>query len=222
MTSPAPSPDGSRSGESGLFRVAADLIDSRGTVGSVGLRTSPDGSTRTPKCASCLYHRVYSRTTEPVNARQLVGTTGALLERNLISPVYRSDFNRDEQDVAVYLDAEEAFVWWHRNVARAQYGIQGWKRGKVYPDFIFAVQSDGVGNRITVLDTKGDQLDNLDTGYKREMLSFLSDHFSWDDGIPARELELVRSNGETVQCTLILVSEWQARLPTYLGSVRTE
>ena len=160
-------------------------------------------------------------TTEPVNARQLVGRTGAALERSLFSPVYSNELNRDERDVAVYLDGEETLVWWHRNVARTQYGIQGWKRGKVYPDFIFAVRSDGAGNRITVLETKGDQLDNLDTAYKREMLSFLSDRFSWDDGVPAGKLELVKNDGDTVQCTLILMSEWQAKLPAFIGSAHT-
>ena len=160
-------------------------------------------------------------TTEPVDARQLSGRTGAALERSLFSPVYFNEFNSDERDVAIYLDGEETLVWWHRNVARAQYGIQGWKRGKVYPDFIFAVRSDGAGNRITVLETKGDQLDNLDTAYKREMLSFLSNRFSWDDGVPAGELELVRNDGDSVQCTLILMSEWQSKLPTYIGNARS-
>lgn len=136
--------------------------------------------------------------------------------------MYSNELNRYERDVVVYLDGEETLVWWHRNVARAQYRIQGWKRGKVYPDFIFAARSDGSGNRITILETKGDQLDNLDTVYKREMLSSLSDSFLWDDGIPAGELKLVRNKGDTVQCTLILMSEWWSKLPTYIGSVRAE
>ena len=65
----------------------------------------------------------------------------------------------------------------HRNVARTQYGIQGWKKAKIYPDFIFAVHHEGKAKCISVLETKGDQLDNLDTAYKREILSFLSNHF---------------------------------------------
>ena len=153
-------------------------------------------------------------TTEPINAPQLVGRTGAALMKSLFSPVYSNELNSDEREVAVYLDGEEALTWWHRNVARTQYGIQGWKRGKIYPDFIFAVQMDGVANRITVLETKGDQLDNLDTAYKRDVMSFLSDNFSLDDCIPSGELELVKNNGETVQCALILISEWKSKLPT--------
>lgn len=154
-------------------------------------------------------------TTEPENARQLLNRAGGPLEKSLFAPVYENELNGDEQDVAVYLDGERTLTWWHRNVARAQYGIQGWKKAKIYPDFIFAVQREGEAKRITVLETKGDQLDNLDTAYKREVLAFLSEHFQWDKATPVGELELV-NNGETVEGALILMSEWKAKLPAHL------
>lgn len=154
-------------------------------------------------------------TTEPENARQLLNRAGGPLEKSLFAPVYENELNSDERDVAVYLDGEKTLAWWHRNVARTQYGIQGWKKAKIYPDFIFAVQRQGEAKRITVLETKGDQLDNLDTAYKREALAFLSEHFQWDEATPVGELELV-NNGETVEGTLILMSEWRAKLPAYL------
>lgn len=154
-------------------------------------------------------------TTEPENARQLLNRAGGPLEKSLFAPVYENELNSDERDVAVYLDGEKTLAWWHRNVARTQYGIQGWKKAKIYPDFIFAVQRQGEAKRITVLETKGDQLDNLDTAYKREALAFLSEHFQWDEATPVGELELV-NNGETVEGTLILMSEWRAQLPAYL------
>lgn len=154
-------------------------------------------------------------TTEPENGRQLLNRAGGPLEKSLFAPVYEAELNGDERDVAVYLDGEKTLAWWHRNVARTQYGIQGWRKAKIYPDFIFAVQRDGDEKRITVLETKGDQLDNLDTAYKRDALTFLSDHFQWDEATPVGELELV-NNGETVEGTLILMSEWKAKLPAYL------
>jgi type III restriction enzyme len=157
-------------------------------------------------------------TTEPDTARQLVGKSGGPLERSLFAPVYESDLNGEESDIAVYLDGEKALVWWHRNVARAQYGLQGWRRSKIYPDFIFAVQGHGKSQRIMVLETKGDQLDNLDTSYKREVLKFLSSNFAWDSTVPAGTLELIKANGETVECTLILMSEWKTSLPGHLTS----
>lgn len=155
-------------------------------------------------------------TTQPPDARQLVSGTGGPLQRSLFAPVYESEMNRDEREVAVYLDGETTLTWWHRNVARSHYGIQGWRKGRIYPDFIFAVRSDGVAERIAVLETKGDHLDNLDTEYKREVLSFLSSSFAWDDYTPAGELELVMEKGVTVQCALILMSEWKTKLPDLL------
>jgi len=101
-------------------------------------------------------------------------------------------------------------------VARAQYGLQGWRKAKIYLDFIFAVRKDGEEQRIVLLKTKGDQLDNLDTAYKRDVLSFLFDNFAWDKFSPAGELGLIKDTGETVQGTLILMSEWRAKLPGYL------
>lgn len=155
--------------------------------------------------------------TEPDRPRQLVNKAGGPLERSLFTPIYEADFNNDERNVAVYLDGEETLTWWFRNVARSQYSIQGWKKGKIYPDFIFAVRADGKTNRIVVLETKGDQLENnLDTEYKRKILSFLSDNFAWDDCTSAGELKLVKNNGEIVQCTLLLMSEWPTELPEYL------
>ena len=154
-------------------------------------------------------------TTEPENARQVANKAGGLLEKSLFSPIYENELNNDEREVAVYLDGEKALTWWHRNVARSQYGIQGWKKSKIYPDFIFAVRREGKNKTITLLETKGDQLDNLDTEYKRNALDFLTGHFQWDAVTPAGELPLVNS-GETVVGTLILMSEWEAKMPVFL------
>jgi type III restriction enzyme len=154
-------------------------------------------------------------TSEPEDARKLRNRADEPLEKSLFSPIYENELNGDERDVAVYLDSNAALTWWHRNVARTQYGLQGWRRAKIYPDFIFAAHRDGESKRITILETKGDQLDNLDTAYKRDALSFLSDHFQWDDVTPVGELELVKT-GETVRATLILMSKWKAELPAYL------
>ena len=101
-------------------------------------------------------------------------------------------------------------------MASRQYGIPGWRRGRVYPDFIFASQQSGKGSRIVVLETKGDQLDNLDTAYKRELLNVLSGNFAWDTTTAAGTLAMTTTNGETVECALVLLSEWPSKLPTYL------
>jgi type III restriction enzyme len=154
---------------------------------------------------------------EPERPQHLLNKDGAALERSLFMPVFANELNNDEQDVAVYLDGDKALKWWHRNVARTQYGLQGWKRAKVYPDFVFAAnRGSGGGARITVLETKGDQLDNLDTAYKRDLMKLLSENFAWDATVPAGQLQLVQADGTTVECSLILMSEWREKLPQKL------
>ncbi|WP_340693305.1 DEAD/DEAH box helicase family protein [Hyphomonas sp.] len=156
-------------------------------------------------------------TNEPLNGRQLVRDDGSPIQLSLFAPVYEYELNKDERDVAIYLDKDEALNWWHRNVARTQYGLPGWKRGRVYPDFVFAaIRKDGT-KRLTVLETKGDQLDNLDTAYKRALLELLSDNFEWDTTTPAGALEVITAQGETVECKLILMSEWKTALPKHLS-----
>lgn len=152
---------------------------------------------------------------EPPDSHQVLTKSGRPLQRSLFEPVYESEFNRDERDVAVYLDGESAITWWHRNVARKQYAIQGWKRHKIYPDFIFAVRGDGEPGRIVALETKGEHLDNSDTAYKRDVLAFLTSSFTWDDYTPAGELELVADSGESVHCALVLLTEWKTKLPEF-------
>ncbi|MEM0987327.1 MAG: DEAD/DEAH box helicase family protein [Pseudomonadota bacterium] len=155
-------------------------------------------------------------TAEPENAPQVLRNDGTALEKSLFAPVYQAELNGDERDVAVYLDAEGALTWWHRNVAKAQYGLQGWKRNRIFPDFVFAVSDGGGGRRITILETKGDQLDNADTAYKRDVLSVLSENFEWDNTASSGELELVADTGDVVVCDLILMSDWKALLPKHL------
>lgn len=78
------------------------------------------------------------------------------------------------------------------------------------------MRRDGKPERITVLETKGDHLDNVDTDYKRELLSFLSSG-RWQksmeirDGLPLSEGDLPAFHHE-----LVLMRDWKARLPRLL------
>src|SRR5690606_24733588 len=93
-----------------------------------------------------------------------VSAAPQLLTRDDAKPVEKSLFepalaaltdNALERDVACYIDSQAAAIWWHRNVARTQYGLQGWKRHKVYPDFVFARSANGDRSKIVILETKG-------------------------------------------------------------------
>lgn len=92
-------------------------------------------------------------------------------EKSLLEPALRSaDMNDLVAAFAGYLDQKQALHWWHRNVPKTQYGLQGWKRHKVYPDFVFALLSTDSPQRMVLLETKGLQLaGNADTAYKQAL-----------------------------------------------------
>ena len=157
------------------------------------------------------------RIAAPEDSQPMAGKSGGPLRKSLFHPIFDNDMNREEREVAVFLDRAKTLAWWHRNVARKQYGIQGWNRNRIYPDFILATGRAGRTERILILETKGDFLDNLDTDYKREVLSFLTEHFRWEDTLPAGRVEIVGNTGETVQAELVLMSEWKTRLPAFFA-----
>jgi len=120
-----------------------------------------------------------AETFEPEGADQHNDRDGEPLMKSLFSPIYKGDFSsQDERDIAVYLDGERALRWWHRNVARSHYSLQGWRREKVYPDFIFAMSHGITDNRVVVLEMKGKHLaGNDDTEYKKAVLRLMSEAF---------------------------------------------
>lgn len=148
------------------------------------------------------------------NSEKLTRSNGDVVEKSLFAPAYKLEFNNDEQDFACYLDEHKALVWWHRNVAKSgQYFVQGWRKNKVYPDFIFAVND----KRVVVIETKGDQLEgNLDTTYKKKLLQTINDNFKVEKVKKAGELELVFDDSTTVSCDMLLMSEWKTKVHNYL------
>lgn len=151
-------------------------------------------------------------TYEPEGAPQLTGRTGGPLEKSLFSPIYRGDFSsQPEREVAVYLDEQHALQWWHRNVARSDYSLQGWRREKVYPDLIFAVQRDATGKRVVALEMKGEHLSGNDkTEYIRTLLRLLSNHYAFER---VGGLELVEADDVRMQADLVLMDDWRTRIP---------
>ena len=101
---------------------------------------------------------------------------GGPLQKSLYEKVYAKEFNGLEKNFALYLDGYGAVAWWHRFAARQDYGLQGWKRHRVYPDFVVCVERRGKGNarRVLALETKGLQLaGNADTQYKEKLFETL-------------------------------------------------
>ncbi len=149
-------------------------------------------------------------------AAQLMKASGGALERSLFLPIYAADLNKDERHVAVYLDEVAAIRWWHRNgTDRNSYGLRGWRRGNVYPDFVFAALKDGTGQRVVAVESKGDQLaGNLDTEYKRQLLETLSAAYGRS---PASATDKVFGRAEIdFEAAVVLFSEMDAKLPVLI------
>jgi type III restriction enzyme len=143
----------------------------------------------------------------------MVRDDARLVEKSLFEPALAAltDSNL-ERDVACYLDSQAALQWWHRNVAKAQYGLQGWKRNKVYPDFVFAKVSGLGQNTVVVLETKGLHLaGSEDTQYKQELLQRLTQAYAAQSLSSAGEVELV-GDGQALVCDLVFDTAWQGSL----------
>ena len=136
-----------------------------------------------------------------------------LVEKSLFEPALSALTDSGlERDVACYLDGQAALQWWHRNVARAQYGLQGWKRHKVYPDFVFARVAGEGSSKIVILETKGLHLaGSNDTNYKQALLNRLSAAYADQSLARGGELELV-GDGQSLVCDLIFDGDWQGTL----------
>ncbi|OIQ76325.1 type III restriction enzyme, res subunit [mine drainage metagenome] len=135
------------------------------------------------------------------------------IEKSLFEPAWTALADSTlERDVACYLDSQAALQWWHRNVAKAQYGLQGWKRNKVYPDFVFARLSGEGSNTVVVLETKGLHLaGSEDTQYKQALLQRLTQACAQQGVSSAGEVELI-GDGQALVCDLVFDTAWQGSL----------
>ena len=107
---------------------------------------------------------------------------GSAVQLSLFEPVFEQHFDNEfEKKFAYYLDERRALQWWHRIAARqrGEYYVQGWKQGRIYPDFVaMAREIEGV-TRVLIFETKGEHFGgNPDTEYKKKILKTLEDTFN--------------------------------------------
>ena len=103
------------------------------------------------------------------------------IQLSLFEPVFVSQFNKLENRFARYLDEQKALKWWHRVAARqkGEYYLQGWKQGRIYPDFVALAGRGDDEKRVLIFDTKGEYLSgNRDTEYKKKVLETLEGAFN--------------------------------------------
>lgn len=142
--------------------------------------------------------------------RTLTRDDGVAAEKSLFVPATEDGMNGLERNVACYVDGKAATHWWFRNVARSQYGLQGWRKHKVYPDLVVAIQQQSGGERVLVLETKGQHLKgNDDSGYKRDLLDLLTGAYN---GQVVGTMQLDLGDKRDVHCELVLENDWKIRM----------
>lgn len=100
------------------------------------------------------------------------------VQLTLFERVFEREFDSElEKRFACYLDEQSAVQWWHRVAVRQQgeYYLQGWKQGRIYPDFVAMANEEC----LLIFETKGEHLSgNPDTEYKRKVLKALEGAFN--------------------------------------------
>jgi len=187
--------------ESALDAMAEAIFRNEITAGRVQFNLHTDGRNyQVPETFDAML-------TKPL--RGLLRDDGVQAEKSLFVPATEDGLNGLERNVACYVDGKAATHWWFRNVARSQYGLQGWRKHKVYPDLVVAVHQEGANERVLVLETKGQHLDNPDSRYKRDLLDLLSGNYS---GHVVGDMALDLGEDRALHCELVLENDWQVRL----------
>lgn len=131
----------------------------------------------------------------------------------LFTPIFKHELNGEEQGLARKLDESAMIHCWHRNgTVSRDYALRGCRRGKVYPDFVFAAIKDKGGQRLVALERNGDQLDKPETAYKADLLAKLSDAYAKHASATRDDLGL-ESQAPDYQATVVLFSDMDAHLP---------
>jgi len=161
-------------------------------------------------------YRLPSRINIKNDSKRLVRSDNSQLERNLFEEVPEEGMNQLEKTVAICLDEQEKLLWWYRNLSRQNYFVQGWKKNRIYPDFIFTQATDDDPNdydKIFVIETKGLHLMNEDTAYKASVFDFCSNLGQQRDW---RELNLEFGQKE-IEFQVISEAEWKNKLNQILS-----
>lgn len=137
------------------------------------------------------------------------GDDGDRLGRTLFDyAIKRGELNGFERNVAVYLDGSNAIAWWWRLASRGAWGLQGWRRHKVYPDFMVRLSGDGM--RLSVVETKGMQLYKPDTAFKRDLMAALEGAYAKPS---PGEVALFDESPDAIRFQMLMEQDdWAAKL----------
>ncbi|MBU1110945.1 hypothetical protein KKB83_04995 [Patescibacteria group bacterium] len=149
------------------------------------------------------------------SSRPLITRDGLPLQESLFDYVPSEELNTTEKEVAWYLEGHEKMFFWYRNIERQDYAIQGWRKYKIYPDFIFTTiekKETGEYDKVFVVETKGIHLKNEDTSYKQEVFAICNE---MAESKNLRDLADMWKNKE-IRFEVVFDEEWERRLNSLL------
>jgi len=165
-------------------------------------------------------NRLPSRLEKKPGEKKATRVDGSQFELDLFAHVPADELGKTlEPEVATWLDEQEKLLlFWYRNRAKRDYAVQGWKRGRIFADFIFAAKAEGSEaefDRVFVVETKGLHLrGNADTHYKRSVFSLCTERAQrkeWAECVPAMR-------GTLMTFEVVDEEEWEKRLNAMLAS----
>ncbi len=145
------------------------------------------------------------------DAKRLTNRLGEPLQRSLFDIEIEDSYNDLERDVAWFLEEQNILYFWWRNVPPSGYHLQGWKKNRIFPDFVFATEYDGHDDfKAHVVETKGIHLKNEDTDYKKAVFSMANQKakaMRLDTGTLAQAIRQ-----RTISYSVVHSDEWQQEL----------
>jgi type III restriction enzyme len=146
----------------------------------------------------------------------LLHDIGTPLKRSLYETAFKKHVNGFEKDVALYLDGKDAVTWWWRIAARRDWGLQGWMKNKVYPDFLVHLDAEKDIARLLVLETKGKHLEgSADTKFKEKFFELLE--ATYTKGVEAGEVDLFDDRPDEMRFRILIQEEaWAPELENAL------
>ena len=128
------------------------------------------------ECAECRFEIPGQLTV--CAGRALTHDNGDPTNKSLFDFVAEDQQNSYERAVALCLDRDENVLWWYRNlVGEDSFGIQGYRRHRLRPDFVAQGKIDSRPRHLVwVIESKGAHLKGSeDTEYKRDVARLFSE-----------------------------------------------
>ena len=152
-------------------------------------------------------------------ARPITHPHGDPLQQNLFEQVFEAEFNNLETDFALYLDKQSAIQWWHRIAAKQGYFLQGWRRDRVYPDFIACLQRSETGpQKLCLFETKGQHLEgNSDTTYKQKLIETLET--AYRNATSHGTMNITTPNNKTMSFRMLFEDSWRETVNETIADV---